>query len=435
MQTPAQRFGRRLVILWICYAAAAAAFVSFTASADVSPDLAYGGPLVAGLGALCLLALTSRIWQRSAIDGPYVFFLRPFWKDALAAEAGQVSDEALLPLGGGLMFLVLEFFGSRSLELAFARRTRPRLGVLVAIGNPRDRLPRRGAHRVYCDDDEWQAVCRTLIVGARCVLMQLGDTPGLQWELEQLRMGPQRDRLFIVTEPYTSESPSPIDRRSAALWRRAHQTLTAAGWSLPAEDPGRGAVVCFTPSGEGQLLVRCSHDVGVLAGRIARHLSGRTSRNPAGSAWVMASHEDEREQPPLDEADDLFRWRMLAGTRPTRSGVFGLLLRLVSLTAGVLSAAAIGLLAVVLLDAYTVGPRAFDAPMFELVWSLAVLIAWLGLAVPIGVAVFRRCAPRFHRWHRRYEPPGTGERLHAFVAKATRIGLALGVFIAILMML
>jgi len=59
-------------------------------------------------------------------------------------------------------------------------------GPVIAIGRPTEELPPLGAHREYVAVD-WQGRVNELLGLAQIIVVILDNTPGLQWELEQLR--------------------------------------------------------------------------------------------------------------------------------------------------------------------------------------------------------------------------------------------------------
>ncbi len=97
---------------------------------------------------------------------PPILLLRAFRMDEIDADAAIPGD---IPI-------TFEEFIVKPLR---------QYGPVVAIGRPTEALPPLGAHREYVADD-WQGRVRELLGAARIVVVILDDTPGLQWELEQL---------------------------------------------------------------------------------------------------------------------------------------------------------------------------------------------------------------------------------------------------------
>lgn len=72
------------------------------------------------------------------------------------------------------------------------------IGPFIAIGRPGEKIPGMGAARLYVPDDQWQSVVSDLFHRARLVVVQPGTTPGLQWEIGQLRREVTPEKLLFV---------------------------------------------------------------------------------------------------------------------------------------------------------------------------------------------------------------------------------------------
>ena len=57
------------------------------------------------------------------------------------------------------------------------------LGPVVAIGRPGEILPKAGASRLYVADSDWKTVVDAIAIDSALVVLRLGSTPGLVWEL------------------------------------------------------------------------------------------------------------------------------------------------------------------------------------------------------------------------------------------------------------
>jgi len=78
------------------------------------------------------------------------------------------------------------FYASRTYEEQLAKALRP-MGPFVAIGRPGERSPELGAARLYVDDAGWQNKVQEMLPNAGLVILRLGASVGLVWELEQIR--------------------------------------------------------------------------------------------------------------------------------------------------------------------------------------------------------------------------------------------------------
>jgi hypothetical protein len=73
------------------------------------------------------------------------------------------------------------------------------LGPVVAIGQPGEVLPPLGAARLYVQDAHWQALVSDLVSRSSLIVLRVGSSPGLQWELADCvaRIPPRRLVLFV----------------------------------------------------------------------------------------------------------------------------------------------------------------------------------------------------------------------------------------------
>jgi hypothetical protein len=87
--------------------------------------------------------------------------------------------------------------GLASEEEQLADVIRP-FGRLVAIGRPGEDLPTPGAARMYAADEAWQALVNEQMSLARLVIVRLGASGGLLWELRRAREVVDPRRLLLV---------------------------------------------------------------------------------------------------------------------------------------------------------------------------------------------------------------------------------------------
>jgi hypothetical protein len=77
-----------------------------------------------------------------------------------------------------------------------------RIGPVIAMGRPGERLPRAGAARLYVHERRWQTVADQLIKRSGLVVLVGGNSPGLLWEMERLRDLVSPRRILIYNPPF-----------------------------------------------------------------------------------------------------------------------------------------------------------------------------------------------------------------------------------------
>jgi hypothetical protein len=72
------------------------------------------------------------------------------------------------------------------------------LGPVVAIGQPKERIPRLGADRAYFSGDDWQAAISRWIEMAALIVVFAGKGEGLRWELREIAKANAWNKTLIV---------------------------------------------------------------------------------------------------------------------------------------------------------------------------------------------------------------------------------------------
>jgi hypothetical protein len=146
-----------------------------------------GGALLTGL----LGYIGTRLHRRgrqlatsagSIVDGPFVLYLRPFDADLALAEMAQ---DVTSPLPKA----------TYEEQLRDAFRT---VGPMLAIGRPGEGLPTLGAARTAAHD-HWQRTVLTLLPRAALVVLALGGSTGIRWEVERAVERVTPHRLLLLT--------------------------------------------------------------------------------------------------------------------------------------------------------------------------------------------------------------------------------------------
>lgn len=83
-----------------------------------------------------------------------------------------------------------------------------RVGPVVAIGKPGEPLPELGAARLYVSDDVWQEKITDMMKQSRLVVIRLGPTANLWWEIDQaVKLLPLRRLLVVSLQSIRSMNP------------------------------------------------------------------------------------------------------------------------------------------------------------------------------------------------------------------------------------
>lgn len=118
------------------------------------------------------------------------------------------------------------------------------LGPVVTVADPRHKARPLGATRVQLSGTEWQKDVNLWIDRCRTVVMIMGETPGLMWELQQLALRESLSKLLIVVPPLPQDM---LEIRWQATRNALSQAVPAL--AVPAALPSDAAVIGFTSSG------------------------------------------------------------------------------------------------------------------------------------------------------------------------------------------
>jgi hypothetical protein len=159
-------------------------------------------PVLAILRALTLFRTATRLTVPTADEvlaldpRPPIVYLRSFQDDGSAAPRRWYH------------YLMLWFSPWSALmarpvfEEGLANRLKAH-GPVLAIGDPREKMPELGAARLYVGHDAWQAKVEELLAGAQLVVLRIGLTEGVLWELRRSieRLDPSQLIVWIVPLP------------------------------------------------------------------------------------------------------------------------------------------------------------------------------------------------------------------------------------------
>lgn len=137
-------------------------------------------------------------------------------------------------------------------ELAIILR---RVGPVLAIGKPGEVLPELGAARLYVAHDQWQQTVLTLMARASLVVLRIGASTGIQWEIEQTLTQVPRERVVLLLLGEGETMALAARQLAQQLGVDIPMPVPTTGWRRVATalmtDPRKhlGAVVCFDANG------------------------------------------------------------------------------------------------------------------------------------------------------------------------------------------
>lgn len=109
-----------------------------------------------------------------------IVYLRPFGVD----RANRKAVDADIPWG-------------RTAEQKMARALR-HIAPFIALGDPREELPELGASRIYADDTGWQGTVDDLTRRAGTIILYMGDSESLAWEVQHVVGLGQPERIVLL---------------------------------------------------------------------------------------------------------------------------------------------------------------------------------------------------------------------------------------------
>jgi TM2 domain-containing membrane protein YozV len=141
-----------------------------------------------------------------------------------------VDDQLLVTTGrlGGRLASLFMYTASVSPEQEMAFMLE-RIGPVIAIGKPGERLPELGAARRYVGDDEWRQVVDQLMNDAVLVVIRAGETANLWWETQEALTRCPRERVVIVALG-PAETFMTFERRFSEAYGRPATTPAPQAW-------------------------------------------------------------------------------------------------------------------------------------------------------------------------------------------------------------
>lgn len=127
------------------------------------------------MGNRLVVAGTPDVFRRQADESCYLY-LRSFNDDNISMQS-PLNDS-------GLRSLLWPRIGFEELLALLMNAS---VGRLITIGHPTERLPRVGAYRNYFNEDEWREGIRVTAERVRGIVLTVGATESLAWEVRHLK--------------------------------------------------------------------------------------------------------------------------------------------------------------------------------------------------------------------------------------------------------
>ncbi|MEU6335968.1 hypothetical protein ABZ839_16190 [Streptomyces cellulosae] len=172
----------------------------------------------------------------------YILYLRPFDLDEFLFRIRPAPVRSLLRRLRTPLSRTFEEDLILTMRLRF--RSGLRLGRVVAVGRPGERLPLAGARRFYLSEKQWKPTVSAAVRDARLVVLATGTSDGTLWEFtEAVRLlPPKRLMVMVFTDEaeydrFRSEAGKRFAARAAELPGEEGRKLAAVRW--PAYPPLR----------------------------------------------------------------------------------------------------------------------------------------------------------------------------------------------------
>jgi hypothetical protein len=219
------------------------------------------------------LPVVNRVQSIVASAGAALLYTFPFVPSVgpalllYARRYAQVAADDLLAIDTRMPVLFLRSFVSDLGDDLYAGQTvlggmalEPRLaryfgafGPFVAIGDPRDTIPKLGAVRARRDGEDWRATVVEWMTAAQVIVMVAGATPSVLWELGQCIANDHVAKLIVLFDdpiPWTNDQRLGYVRQAFAgtKWQAGLDAMRPASALRAITFAADGAVVCVTSS-------------------------------------------------------------------------------------------------------------------------------------------------------------------------------------------
>lgn len=119
-----------------------------------------------------------------------ILYLRSFVHDPIATKA--VKDFLLARL---LWTGPPEDLNTEEEQMKFAVK---HFGPFIAIGNPKDTIPKLGVSRIYAESSTWKEIVIDLIKRSQLVILRVGETPGFWWEVKEVLNHKDPEKIMFL---------------------------------------------------------------------------------------------------------------------------------------------------------------------------------------------------------------------------------------------
>ncbi len=131
-------------------------------------------------------------------------------------------------------------------------------GPFIAVGLPGEPAPAGDAYRTYLRDDEWRAAVDRWIAASAIIIVALGTSDGLRWELESIRnQGALARTLVVIPGPGAAiVLPSQVEADRRARWSALTEVLRGSPWQAAIERAeGVAGILLVSFRAEGRIAV------------------------------------------------------------------------------------------------------------------------------------------------------------------------------------
>lgn len=154
----------------------------------------------------------------------YVVYLRSFGLDYLPfAKASIWNKDEFGDFVNG--YLGITRRTELSFESYFGYQINHNLGKFICFGNPTNRTLKEGVNSLYPKSKEWQNLFYSAISNCKIILMQIGNSKTIKFELSAIVATGNLSKLCIFTEPYDTQIQESL-KSKIRKWVVSSQKLT-----------------------------------------------------------------------------------------------------------------------------------------------------------------------------------------------------------------